>query len=90
MEPARIWKENERVEITYLGRSVVGVVKMATPDGGALELSFDALLGGYAGRMFVLWRPQLKGYRCSIMEIEVKLAEPYAGVSALMPGQAHG
>jgi len=47
----RVWKTGEAVRITYEGRTVEGTVLLASRNGTSLFLEFDALLGGYAGRM---------------------------------------
>jgi hypothetical protein len=50
----RIWKTGELCSITFAGRTVRGQVLLASPNGRSIMLEFEALLGGYAGRMPVL------------------------------------
>lgn len=44
------------VTITFDGRSVDGMVKLASPNGQSLMLQFEAILLGYLGQMPVLDR----------------------------------
>jgi len=62
----------DRVEIQYRGRTVEGVVKMASENGRSLFLEFEALLGGYAGSMPVLGEDD-GVYRDLIVGAEVRL-----------------
>ena len=41
----------DEVTITYFRRTIDGVVKQASPDGKSLLLSFEGILGGFAGLM---------------------------------------
>lgn len=75
MEPPRIWKKGERVAITYRGRTVTGRVEMAGTTGRSLMLSFQALLGGFAGHMAVSWHGETSEFRDIIVGATVDLAE---------------
>jgi hypothetical protein len=48
-------RTGDSVRVTFEGRTVDATVALASDDGHALALTFDALLGGYAGKMPVLW-----------------------------------
>jgi hypothetical protein len=50
-----LYRTGEHVRITYGGRTVDGVVLLASPNGRSLMLGFDAMLGGYLGQMPVLF-----------------------------------
>lgn len=76
MQPTRIWKDGERLTIGYGGRTVIGQVKIASQNGQALAISFDALLGGYAGMMPVRWDEKEGVYRCLMLGAVVELREP--------------
>ncbi len=54
-EPPHVWKKGERAIIHYEGQTIEGVVLLSSPTSGSLALGFDALLGGYAGMMPLLW-----------------------------------
>lgn len=47
--------KGDRVEICYVGRTVDGVVLLASPNSQSLMLGFEAILGGYVGMMPVLY-----------------------------------
>jgi antitoxin (DNA-binding transcriptional repressor) of toxin-antitoxin stability system len=49
-----IFKAGDAVIITCDGRTVAGVVSLASPNGVSLILMFEALLHGHAGYMPVL------------------------------------
>jgi hypothetical protein len=44
-------KTGDLVTITYDGRTVAGVVKLASGNGASLMLEFEAILGGFVGMM---------------------------------------
>jgi hypothetical protein len=50
-----IFSRGQAVKIRYQGKTVSGVVLLASPNGFALVLEFEAILGGYVGTMPVLW-----------------------------------
>jgi hypothetical protein len=41
----RIWKTGDAVRVTCKGRTVVGTIALASPNGKSLALQFDALAG---------------------------------------------
>lgn len=47
-------KTGDRVKIQFEGREVEGLVQLASKNGKSLMLSFEAILGGWAGQMAVL------------------------------------
>lgn len=71
----RIWKTGERVRIAYEDRMVTGSVLLASGNGKSLMLEFDALLGGYAGRMPVLWNESAGRFECLVVNLPVTLSE---------------
>lgn len=75
MDPPRVWKQGERVVITYGGRTVSGRVERASESGTAVMLAFQALLGGFAGHMPALWNPRLGEYQDIIVGGLVELAD---------------
>jgi hypothetical protein len=50
-EPLRT---GDAIEITCEGRTVPGVVKMASPNGRSLFITFEAWIAGHVGQMPVL------------------------------------
>lgn len=74
-EPKIKWKRGDRVSITYLNRTVTGRVEIASENGEALMLAFEALLGGFAGHMPVSWYEETSEFRDIIMGATVELAE---------------
>jgi hypothetical protein len=48
------FKKGDFVRVTCDGRTVEGMVTMASPNGRSLVLMFEALLAGHAGKMPVL------------------------------------
>jgi hypothetical protein len=50
------FKRGEFVLITCNGRTVEGMVTLASPNGRSLMLMFEAILDGYAGKMQVFQR----------------------------------
>ncbi len=54
-EPPRIWKTGERCRISYEGRTVEGTVHLASPCGKSLAVTFEAILGGFAGLILASW-----------------------------------
>lgn len=51
----RIFKTGEKCRVTYAGRTVDAVVRLASPNGRSLFLEFEAMLGGFVGAMPVLF-----------------------------------
>ena len=47
-------KTGDLVSISYDGRTVAGVVTLASANGRSLVLEFEAVMGGYLGSMPVL------------------------------------
>lgn len=47
-------KVGQRVALTFGGRTVEATVVLASANGRSLFLEFEAVLGGYAGKMPVL------------------------------------
>lgn len=54
--PATLRRTGDRVRVTFEGRTVDAFVLLASRNGVSLFLQFDALLGGYAGGMPVIWQ----------------------------------
>jgi hypothetical protein len=46
-------KTGEPVIITYEGKTVQGFVRLASPNGAAAVLAFEAILGGFVGLLAV-------------------------------------
>ena len=59
----RIWRKGDAVKITYAGRTVLGKVILASPNGRSLALAFDAMLAGWPGGMPVLWDDATASFR---------------------------
>jgi hypothetical protein len=53
--PPLRFKTGDEVTITFALRTVEGTVELASENGRSLVLTFDTLLGGYAGMMPVRW-----------------------------------
>ena len=68
-----VWKTGEPTRITYEGRTVAGRVILASGNGRSLMLEFEALLGGYAGTMPVLWDDTGATFRDLICGLAVTL-----------------
>lgn len=75
MAGLRVWKADERVTVTFAGRTVDATIELASFNGHSLALRFEALLGGYAGLMPVLWRGFTRGFVDLIHEEPVVIAE---------------
>jgi hypothetical protein len=59
----KIRRTGDRVHLTFQGVTVEAMVLLASSNGRSLMLRFEALLGGYAGTMPVLYNPETKDYR---------------------------
>lgn len=46
-----ILKTGDAIDITYDGRNVEGTVILASSNGKSLMIEFEAVLGGFVGRM---------------------------------------
>jgi hypothetical protein len=55
VNPPRIWKTGERCRITCAGRTVDGLVLLASGNGLSLMVGFEAILAGHAGMMPLSW-----------------------------------
>lgn len=74
MRPVRT---GDAVTIGYGGRTVRGIVKLASPNARSLMLEFDAMLGGFVGMMPVLMDDA--GVYRDLVErqpVEVRLTQP--------------
>ena len=78
----RLWMNGESGYVTYAGRCVPMRVLMASQNGRSLMIEFEALLGGYAGRMPVLWEGQFRDLIAGLPVLLTK-EEPSDGVSTL-------
>lgn len=74
----KTWKFGEAVRITYKGSSTNGRVYLASPNGVSLVLEFDVMLGGYLGKMPVLYDENRDEFLCLFEHEPVKLEEPYS------------
>lgn len=54
-DPSRIWREGDAVRVVHDGKSVTGLVTMASENGISLVVAFDDMLGGHVGSMPLLW-----------------------------------
>jgi len=78
----KIWKTGDEVQITMGGRTVVGRVLLASPNGRALALSFEAMLGPEGGGAYVGMMPVLEEdgvFRDLVTRSEVVLSEVEKG-----------
>jgi hypothetical protein len=57
----RVWKQGERVIVKHEGRTVEGRVLVASENGVALVVDFEAILGEHAGLMPILWKKDADG-----------------------------
>jgi hypothetical protein len=71
--PSRIWKKGEVAIIELDGEKAEGVVILAAPNAVSLALEFEAIIGGYAGMMPVLWDVGEGVYRGLVCGRPVKL-----------------
>lgn len=55
LEPTPLLHIGAAVRLTCEGRTVDGVVVVASGNGASLVIEFEALLAGWAGYMPVLW-----------------------------------
>lgn len=75
MNPPRIFQTGESVTIRYRQKTAAGRVKLASDNGRSLMLEFDAMLGGYAGMMPVLWlEDRQPGFYCLVEGEAVQVA----------------
>jgi hypothetical protein len=56
------YKKGDRIKIDCNGRTVDGLVTLASPNSISLMLEFDAMLGGHAGKMPVTMRDASSGF----------------------------
>ena len=78
------WAAGDSGWITYDDRSVPMQVIIASENGISLLVSFEALLGGYAGTMPLVWMSQECEFRCLIKQhCAVLTKEAPHGVPAL-------
>jgi hypothetical protein len=68
------WRLNEGCRITFEGRTVDGVVSLVS-GGHAMAVTFDAVLGGCAGFMMLLWDAPRRRYLELFGRQPVELAE---------------
>ncbi len=54
----RVFKTGERVTFTLEGRSVQAVVVLASENGRALAVEFEAIMSGWVGAAPILWNDQ--------------------------------
>lgn len=54
-EPSRVWRTGEAVRVEHDGKSVMGIVTLASDNGISLVVAFDDILGGHVGSMPLLW-----------------------------------
>lgn len=84
-----VFKTGDPVQIAYRGASIDGVVELASSNGKSLMLRFDGLLGGFAGRMPVLFDEASDAFRDLIVTAFVELAraevKPVPGVDDSTP-----
>jgi len=73
MGEPRIWKTSDLVQVTFEGRTVDGIVLLASPNGLSLALGFEALLGGYGGGMPVLWDAPADTFRAVLCGRAVRI-----------------
>ena len=69
----RIYRKDDRVLVTFRGRSVDAIVIVASENGRSLALQFEGLLGGYAGTMPVLWDQRAEEFRDLIKNERVEI-----------------
>lgn len=82
--PPRIWRVGQSARITYDHRTVLAKVVLASANGVSLAFAFEALLGGYAGYMPVMWSDRHREFRCLILgaPVEVRAASDEDAVRA--------
>ena len=71
----RVWKAGEVVQITCNGRTVPGTVSLASANGWALMLEFEAILAGHVAMMQVLWDEEAGVFLSVVGNIAVTLRE---------------
>lgn len=49
------WTTGEIVRVTFGGRTVTAEIVIASGNHESLAVTFEAILGGYAGMMPILW-----------------------------------
>src|SRR5688572_3537024 len=74
-----VYKKGQHVKIEMQGRSVDAIVTIASPNGVSLMVSFDGVLGGvegglYVGMMPILYDEQAKCFKDLIRDREVKIS----------------
>jgi hypothetical protein len=72
---ARVLREGDEVTIRIRGVSAKGRVELASPNGRSLIVTFEGILGGYAGGIPVL-REEDGAYRSVVDNELVELVVP--------------
>lgn len=56
------YSKGDAIEVTCNGRTVDGIVVLASPNSQSLFIAFDAMFGGHVGMMPVTMRDANSGY----------------------------
>jgi hypothetical protein len=71
----RVFKAGDAVRITCNGRTVPGTVSLASANGWALMLEFEAILAGHVAMMQVLWDEEAGVFLSVVGNVAVMLGE---------------
>lgn len=74
--PPRVWRTGEAVRVVHDGKSVIGVVTLASENGLSLVVAFDDMLGGHVGAMPLLWDGDGREFRSLFCGKPTELHDP--------------
>jgi len=75
----RVYKPGDAVQITCEGRTVPGTVSLASGNGWALMLEFEAILAGHVAMMQVLWDEERRTFLSVVGSVAVEIGESRPG-----------
>jgi hypothetical protein len=70
-----VFKAGDAVRITCAGKTVPGTVSLASANGWALMLEFEAILAGHVAMMQVLWDEERRTFLSVVGSVAVELGE---------------
>jgi len=79
MEPPRIWRKGELCRVTYAGRTVDALVEVGSQNGASIGVTFEAILGGFAGVISAYWDERDGCYRDLMFSHRVELSPRQGG-----------
>jgi len=82
----KVWKTGERMVLRVGTKTVIGYVRLASPNGVSLFLEFEGMLAGHLGGMPVIWVPEDGRFETLLGGSPVYLSELPAAEASEPPG----